>query len=183
MNVATLHKEQFDKTIEHLKNEIAGLRTGRATPVIVEDVTVEAYGTKQMLKGLASISVLDAKTLAVEPWDKGVISAIETGIRNSNLGLSPVNDGIVIRLSLPELTKERRQELIKVLHHKLEDARIAIRKIREEARKEIDAAEDAKEISEDERFTQYDNIEKMVKEYNDTVRQIGEDKEKEITTI
>lgn len=183
MNIVEQHKGQFSKAIEHLKSEIASLRTGRATPAIVEDIAVEAYGTKQALKGLASISVLDAKTLQIEPWDKSVLADIETAIRNSQLGINPVNDGKVIRLPLPDLTQERRQELIKVLHTKLEQARIAIRQIREDVKKSIDQAEKAKEIAEDQRFSLGDELDKMVKEYNDEIKKIGEEKEKEVTTV
>lgn len=178
-----MHSEQFEKSIEHLKHEISSLRTGRATPAIVEDVKVESYGTMQQLKAVASISVADAKTINIQPWDKGMLQPIETAIRNSDLGLSPVNDGQIIRLILPDLTSERRAELVKVLSKKLEEARIAVRKIREEVRNDVDKAEKAKEIGEDEKFGVYDDLEKMVKEYNDMIKQIGEEKEAEILKV
>jgi len=177
------HKEQFEKSIDHLKQEITSLRTGRATPAIVEDIMVEAYDTKQGLKSLASISVVDAKTLAVDPWDKSLLQVIEVALRNSDLGINPVNDGKLIRLPLPDLTTERRQELIKVLHTKLEQARIAVRKIREDVRSEIDKKEKAKEISEDEKFTYQDELEELVKVCNGKIKVIGEEKEKEIQTV
>jgi len=183
MKIVDLHKETFNKAIEHLKIEIGSLRTGRATPALVEDISIEAYGTRQPLKTLSSISVTDAKTLTVEPWDKSILQHVESGIRNSDLGINPVNDGKLIRLPLPELTQERRRDLIKVLSKKLEEARIVIRQIREDVRKEIEQAEKAKEIGEDEKFTQFDVLEKMMKEYNDLIKKIGEDKEKEINTI
>lgn len=183
MNTVEQHKEQFDKAIEHLKQDISSLRTGRATPALVEDITIEAYGTRQPVKALASISVSDAKTLLIDPWDKSVIQAIDTGIRASDLGINPVNDGKVIRLPLPELTTERRQELIKVLHTKLEQARIAIRKIREDVRTLIDKAEKNKEFSEDEKFTLQDELDATVKEYNDRIKVTGDEKEKEILTV
>jgi ribosome recycling factor len=184
MNIVQQHKEQFDKSIEHLRQEISSLRTGRATPALVEDIPIEAYGTKQPLKAVASISVADAKTIVVDPWDKSLLQTVETGLRNSDVGISPVNDGTVLRLPLPELTTERRQELIKVLHTKLEQARIAVRKIREEVRAQIDKSEKEKEISEDEKFTLQDELDKkIVKEYNDKIKTIGEEKEKEIMTI
>jgi ribosome recycling factor len=183
MNIVQQHKEQFDKSIEHLRQEISSLRTGRATPALVEDIPIEAYGTKQPLKAVASISVADAKTIVVDPWDKSLLQTVETGLRNSDVGISPVNDGTVLRLPLPELTTERRQELIKVLHTKLEQARIAVRKIREEVRAQIDKSEKEKEISEDEKFTLQDELDKkIVKEYNDKIKTIGEEKEKEIMT-
>ena len=107
MNITDSHKEQFDKAIEYLRSEISGLRTGRATPALVEDISVLAYGTKQALKAVASISVSDAKTLTIEPWDKGLMADIESAIGNSDLGINPVNDGKVVRLPLPDLTQER----------------------------------------------------------------------------
>jgi len=182
-NIVQQHKESFDKAIDHLKHEISSLRTGRATPAIVEDVKVEAYGTMQDIKSVASISVADAKTINIQPWDKGVLQPIETAIRNSDLGLSPVNDGTLIRLNLPDLTSERRAELVKVLSKKLEEARITVRKIREDVRGQIDKAEKAKEIAEDEKFGLQDDLEKLVKEYNDLIKQIGDDKEAEILKV
>ena len=147
MSVIDSHKEQFEKTIAHLKQEITSLRTGRATPALVEDILVEAYGTKQPLKSVASISVADAKTLTVDPWDKSLIQAVDTAITQSDIGINPVNDGKLIRLPLPDLTAERRADLVKVLYKKLEDARIAVRKIREEVRNNIDKAEKGKEVA------------------------------------
>ena len=183
MNISKTNIELFEKSIEFLRQDISSLRTGRATPALVEDITVEAYGTKQPLKAVASISVADAKTINVDPWDKSLSQAIENAIRNSDVGINPVNDGKLIRLPLPDLNAERRQELIKVLHKKLEQARVSLRKIREDVRNEIDKAEKAKTISEDEKFNEQDDLEKLVKEYNDRVKEIGDEKEKEITTI
>jgi len=183
MDLIDQHKEQFEKVIGHLKSEITSLRTGRATPALVEDIMVEAYGSKQQLKTLASISVADAKTINVEPWDKGVVQAVESAINNSDLGINPVNDGKLIRLPLPDLTQDRRQELIKVLHQKLEQARVSIRNIREEIRKEIDKKEKDKEISEDEKYKLQEELDKMVKEHNEKIKTVGEEKEKEITTV
>lgn len=178
-----IQKEEFNKAIEHLKLDISSLRTGRATPALVEDIIVESYGARQPLKHVASISVADAKTLSIVPWDKGLMKAVEDGIRASQLGINPVNDGKVIRLPLPELTTERRQELIKVLHQKLETSRISIRKIREDMKSLIEKADEDKEIGEDEKFKQLDELERTVKEFNDKIKEIGEDKEKEINTI
>jgi ribosome recycling factor len=183
MDIELLSREQIEKTIEHLKSEISSLRTGRATPALIEDIIVLAYGTKQAVKAVASISVEDAKTLVVEPWDKSVIQDIEIGLRNSDIGISPVNDGKKIRLPLPELTQDRRQELVKVLHKKLEEARIAIRKIREDIRGKIEKAEKAKEISEDDRYTLQEDLDKIVKEFNEQIKKIGDDKEKEVMTV
>lgn len=183
MTIIDNYKESFDKAIEHLKTEITSLRTGRATPALVEDMSVEAYGVKQQLKAIASISVADAKTLNIQPWDKGVLHDIEVAIRNSDLGLNPVNDGTMIRLILPDLTSERRQELIKVLNKKLEETRIVVRKVREEIRDAVHKAEEVKEISEDDRFFLFEKIDELVKEYNEQIKHIGAEKEEDILKV
>lgn len=176
-------KGDFDNVLEFLKKDITGLRTGRASVAMVEDISVEAYGTYQALKAMASISVADAKTLNIEPWDKTVLGAIEKGIRDSGIGVSPVNDGRLIRVILPDLTTDRRRELTKVLHEKLENARVSVRKVRQEVRELVEGEEDAKSISEDEKFKLFEDLEKTVKEYNDKIKEIGENKEAEINTI
>jgi len=177
------HKGEFDKVVDFFKEDILGLRTGRASTVMVEGVMVEAYGSRQPLKAVASITVADAKTLNIEPWDKSLMSAVEKGIRDSGLGINPVNDGKMIRLPLPELTTERRQELTKVLHQKLEQAKVSTRKVREELRTKIGAEEKAKTISEDDKFRLQEELDKMVKEFTDKIVLIGEQKEKEINTV
>jgi len=176
-------RQQFEKAIDFLKSDIANLRTGRASTVMVEDIVVEVYGAKQPLKASASITVADAKTINVEPWDKSLLGPIEKAIRDSSLGINPVNDGILIRVILPELTSERRTELAKVLHQKLENARISIRKIREEIRDVIAGQEKNKEMSEDDKYRLQEDLEKVVKEHNEKVKEIGEKKEEEINKI
>lgn len=176
-------KGDFEKIVEFFKHDISGLRTGRASTAMVEDVSVEAYGTRQALKAVASIVVADAKTLNIEPWDKSIMAAVEKGIRDSGLGINPVNDGKLIRLALPELTTERRAELTKVLHQKTEQARVSVRKVREEVREFITEEEKAKSISEDDKFHLQEELEKVVKEYTDKIAQVAEAKEKEINTV
>jgi ribosome recycling factor len=176
-------KKDFVAVIDFLKQDIATLRTGRATSAMVENISVEAYGVKQPLKATASITVSDAKTLTLEPWDKSLLGAVEKGVRDSGLGINPVNDGKLIRLALPELTSERRQELIKILHQKLEQARVSLRKVREDVRELIGEEEKNKSIGEDEKFRLQEELEKMVKEFNEEVKKIGEGKEQEITTV
>ena len=182
MNISEF-KPDFEQTIEFLKKDITGLRTGRASTAIVEDIQVEAYGVHQAIKALASITVPDSKTVNIEPWDKTVLSAIEKAIRDSGLGLNPNNNGNSLRISLPDLTTERRAELIKVLHQKLEGAHISLRKIREEIKSLIKASEDAKEIGEDEKYRLQEDLEKLVKEYNEKIDEVGEKKETEINTV
>lgn len=173
----------FEGAIEFLRHDISGLRTGRATPALVEDIVIEAYGTKQPLKAVASISVADAKTLNVDPWDKSLIPEVEKAIRQAPTGLSPVNDGKLIRLILPDLSTDRRQELVKLLHQKLEHSRISIRKIREDVRDAVEKAFKDKEISEDEKYKFLDDLEKVVKSQNELIKKIGEEKETEILKV
>ena len=177
------HKPEFNKAIEFLKQDITGLRTGRASTAMVEDIHVEAYGTRQPLKAVASISIADPKTLNVDPWDKSLLSAVEKGIRDSGLGINPVNDGRLIRLVLPELTVERRAELTKILHQKLENARISIRQIREDVRSLINEGEKDGSVTEDEKFRLQEELDKLVKDYNEEIKQIGEKKELEINSV
>ncbi|PIT87178.1 MAG: ribosome recycling factor [Candidatus Magasanikbacteria bacterium CG10_big_fil_rev_8_21_14_0_10_40_10] len=177
------HKNDFDKAVEYLKNDITSLRTGRATTALVEDLPVNAYGARQPLKAVGTINVLDAKTVAIEPWDKSLMVEIEKAVRDSSLGINPVNNGKQIILALPQLTSERRAELIKVLHQKLEGARISLRKIREDVKDLIMTAEKDKAIGEDERYKLQEDLEKMVKDYNEKIKTIGEEKEKEINSV
>ena len=179
----SIYKEEFAKVIEFLKKEIAGLRTGRASTVLVEDIMVEAYGVKQSMKAVGTISVPDSKTVTIEPWDKTMLINIEKAINDSNLGISPVNNGNSILLSMPELTSERRQELIKVLQQKLENARISIRKVREEARDKIVKAEESKDITEDDKYKLQEDLDKIVKDFNDKIKEVGDKKELEINTV
>ncbi len=176
-------KGEFDKVVDFLKKDIVGLRTGRASVAMVEDISVEAYGTYQPLKSVASIMIADAKTLNIEPWDKSVVGNIEKGIRDSGIGVNPINDGRVIRVILPDLTTDRRRELTKVLHEKLENARVSMRKVRQEARELIEMEEENKSISEDEKFKLFEDLEKMVKDFAEQIKDVGDKKENEINTI
>lgn len=182
MNISDF-KSDFDSAINFFKEDISGLRTGRASAAIVEDIMVEAYGTHQTLKSLATINIPDAKTVNIDPWDKSILAAIEKAVRDCGLGLSPVNTGSQIRIFLPELTSERRNELIKILHQKEEAARIAIRKVREDVKEMIKSGEDSGEVGEDEKYRLEEDLDKMVKENNDKVKEITDRKEGEINTI
>lgn len=177
------HKEAFEKVLEHLKKELSSLRTGRATPALVEDLVVDAYESKMQLKSLASITTSDARTIIIEPWDKTVLKNIEKAISEAKIGLNPVVDGTLIRLSMPQLTEESRKELIKVAQKKLEEARAAVRRAREEVKSEILKSEENKEINEDERFKLQDKLDEMTREYNDKIKGMGEEKEREIMTV
>ena len=139
-------KQKATNTIEHLKSEIGSLRTGRATPALIEDLEVEYYGAKTPLKAIAAISNPEPRTLVIQPWDKGAMQSIEKAIQTSPLGINPVADRDVIRLSIPPLTEERRKDLVKLLGRFVEDARITVRKEREDALRAIDSQFKAKEI-------------------------------------
>lgn len=176
-------KHKLNTIIEHLKNEIASLRTGRATSALVEDIEVQYYGSKTPLKAVAAISTPDPKQLVIQPWDKNAIQPIEKAIQSSQLGLQPVTDKDKIRISIPPLTEERRRELAKLLGKSLEEARIKIRQEREAAMRDIDKREKAKEISEDEKFRERQEIQKQIDEVNKVVEDIGAAKEKEIMVV
>ncbi len=176
-------KKRLENIVEHLKHEVAGLRTGRASPALVEDLEVDYYGTKTPLKALASISSPEPRTITITPWDKAAFQPIEKALQNSSLGLNPVTDREAIRLSVPPLTEEWRKELVKMLGRHLEDARIQIRREREEMFKEVDRQEKDKKISEDEKFRQKNDAQKAVDENNKKIEGIGAAKEKEIITI
>lgn len=180
MSILTDHKPDFENVLEHLQREMGTLRTGRASPALVEDLAVEAYGTTQPVKALGSMSTPDAKTLVIEPWDTSVVKAIESAIIASGIGISPVVDGKIIRLIMPMMTEENRQRMVKVLHEKLEDARVQIRKIREEAKKKI---EKQTGVGQDDIRRDLEQLDKTVKEYVAKIDESGEKKEKEIMTV
>src|SRR3989339_1601455 len=150
---------QFQKAINHLTQELSGIRTGQATPAIVENVQVEAYGSIQPLKAVASISVADTRTIKMEVWDMSVIKAVEKALMNADLGMMPTVDGKSLRLNLPMMTDEQRQKMVKIVKEKLEETRISIRQIREEAKKEINRQES---VGEDEKHRHLEALDKLV---------------------
>ncbi len=176
-------REDMLETIEFLKQELGQLRTGRATPALVENITVDAYGAPMAVKGVASISVTDSKSLAVEPWDKSLLKAIEEGIRNSGLGINPVNDGKVIRIVMPPMTEENRRGIVKIIGQKEEEARIRIRQTREEVRTLIIKGEEAGEMPEDQKFADMEALDQLSKEFNEKIKEVTSEKEAEIMKI
>ena len=139
--------EKMHKAVEHVQSQFTTVRTGRATPVLVEKLMVEYYGSTLPLQQLAAIQVPEARQLIVKPHDVGSLAAVERAIRDSDLGVNPSNDGVVIRINFPPLTEERRKEYVKVVKHMAEDGRISLRNIRRDARKHLEAAEKATQIS------------------------------------
>lgn len=181
--IINLHKEDLENAIEHFKNESSKIRTGRANPSLVEDLMVDYYGAKTPLKQIASINTPEPRTIAIQPWDRGALSAIEGAIRSSDLNLNPMNDGILVRVNIPMLTEERRREMVKVLNQKNEEARIAIRTIREEILKEVKDAEKAGQISEDDEFKAKEKMQEIVDGYNKKIEELRAKKEVEIMTV
>lgn len=175
-------EKQISEIESRLKNQLASIRTGRASPAIVEEIKVDYYGSKTPIKHAAAITVEDAKTLRIQPWDPSSIPAIEKAIRASSLGVNPVVDKDGVRIILPELTQERRQTLFKLVAEKLEETRIALRLERDKMRKDIQEKEKGNEISEDEKFRAQENLQKIVDEANKRFGEIVSRKEKEIMT-
>lgn len=173
----------FEEAIEHFKGEIEKFRTGRATPALVDYLVVDYYGTKTPMKQIASVNVPEARSLMIQPWDRGALGAIETAIRTANLGLNPTNDGVVIRIALPPLTEERRRDLVKALNQKSEEARIAVRNIREDAWKEIQNLEKEGLIAEDNKFRAKEDLQEVVEEYNRKIEELRKKKEDDMMTV
>lgn len=176
-------KTDLDKAIEHFNVEIGKIRTGRANPSLVENVMVDYYGSKTPLKQIASINAPEARLLVIQPWDKGALVYIESALRESDLGFNPNNDGQIIRINIPPLTEERRKEFVRLLNQRAEDAKISVRSAREEAWREIQDLEKEGKISEDDKFSGKDQLQKVVDEYNKKIEEVREKKEKEIMTI
>jgi len=177
------HKPKFEKAIEHFISEIAALRTGRANPALVEGILVESYGAKTPLKNIASISTPDSRSILIQPWDKNTLKDIEKAIAASPLGIQPVNDGNHIRLNLPQLSEERRKELVKLVKQHAESARVSIRNVREEIWKEIGRIHKEKQITDDQKFEAQEELKKVVDEYNARVKELLDKKEQEIMTV
>ena len=171
------------KTIDFFKKEIAGLRAGRANPSLLDGIYAEAYGVKTPLSGLASITVSDARSMAVSPWDKNVIKDIEKAIVEADLGLGVVNEGDKIRLTLPIMTEENRKNLVKKLNEKTEESRISLRGIRDEVKGNIEKAFADKEMNEDDKFRFLKELDEEVRGKNNELGKIRENKEEEIMTI
>lgn len=176
-------KPGLDKALEHFKNELGSVRTGRATPALVETVEVECYGTRHSLKQLAAITVPEPRTILIQPWDQSVVKDIEKSITNSRAGLSVSVLGEQIRISIPPLTEETRKEMVRNLRQKMEAARMSIRSLREQAWREIQDGEKAGLIREDDKFRGKEELQKVIDEYNKKVDDLGETKEKEIMTV
>jgi len=168
---------------EGLKQELATIRTGRASPTLVEHLKVDYAGVATPLNQLAGITVPEARMLVIQPWDPGSLHGIEQAILKSDLGLNPINDGRLIRLNLPLLSEERRQELTKIVHKRLEERRVAVRNLRRDALEEIKKAEKAKTISQDESRRAQDQLQKITDIHIAVAEKIAQEKEKELLSV
>ena len=170
--------QEAEKVLSHLHGEFAKLQTGRANASLVENIDVDAYGQKMQLKGVASISVQDSKTIVIQPWDRTVMQAIEKAIQQSNIGINPVNDGIVIRLTMPSMTEERRLQMVKIVQKLGEEGRISLRQARQ---KTLDMIKQEKD--EDVKSTLEGHLQKEVDKYNDKIDESRKHKEEEVMKV
>ncbi len=176
-------EEKMKRTVDATVREFTEIRTGRANPSLVEGIMVDYYGTNTPLKQLAGISVPEPRLIVIQPWDPSSVPAIEKAIMKSQLGITPANDGKVIRISIPSLTRERCEELTKVLHKIAEQGRVSVRTVRRDGIDSIKKMEDAKEIPEDARFKSQEEVQKLTEKYTKKIEDLLKEKEKELTTI
>ncbi|PIU40533.1 MAG: ribosome recycling factor [Candidatus Omnitrophica bacterium CG07_land_8_20_14_0_80_50_8] len=181
--VLTDSEEKMKKSLDVVHRNFAGIRSGRANPGIVENLRVDYYGTLTPLKQLANIAVPEPKMLLINPWDASVLKSIEKAILESDIGIHPVVDGKTIRLVVPTLTRERREELVKIAHKIAEDGRVALRSIRRDANEHVKKIEKEKKITEDESFKGQADIQKLTDKYIQSIDQIQARKEKELSQV
>lgn len=176
-------RSEMDSVVDGLARELAGIRTGRASPSLVDNVQVDYHGTTLPLRQIATVSAPEVNLLVIQPWDPGSISSIEKAILKSNLGLNPSNDGNVIRITVPPLTEERRADLAKLLSGRIEDRRVSLRNIRRDTISKLRQMEKDKDISEDELSAAVKQVEGITRDHVDRVTRLGQDKEKEIREL
>jgi ribosome recycling factor len=175
--------DKMSKAVEHTTSQFATVRTGRATPALVERLMVNYYGADVPLQQLAGFTVPEARQLVIKPHDRGAMNAIEKAIRDSDLGMNPNNDGVVLRLNFPPLTEQRRKEYVKVVKHMAEEGKVAVRNVRRDARKHLEAAEKAAEISKDDLSRAEKELDEITSEHVDHIDKALERKEKELLEV
>jgi ribosome recycling factor len=175
--------DKMEKAVEHVQNQFTGVRTGRATPALVEKLMVDYYGSMVPVQQLAGFQVPEARQLIVKPHDRASLGAIEKAIRDSDLGVNPSNDGVIIRLNFPPLTEERRRDFVKIVKNMAEDGRVAVRNIRRDARKHLDAAEKAAVISANELERAEKDIERITHEHVEMIDKAFGRKEQELLEV
>ena len=178
----TKKEQEFAKAVQYFKSELKTLRTGRASTQLVEHLEVEYYGAKTPLIQIAQITVPEARSIAIQPYDKNALKDIEKAVQTSNLGINPINDGTYIRLNIPPMTEERRKEMVKIVAQLAEKTRVSIRNIREEIWKDIQKQEKDGKISEDDKISSKQDLQKMVDKFNEEIKKLAEAKKKEIFT-
>jgi len=173
----------MEKALDAVRREFSGVRTGKASPALLETIKVDAYGSKLPIFQVATINVPEPRLLLVQPWDKGLMAAVEKAIRTSELGLNPANDGSVIRVPIPALNEERRREMVRLLHKLAEEGRIAIRHARHEANKQIKAQEASAEIGADDARRHTDEVQKLTDEFITRIDHLVKAKEEEVMEV
>lgn len=176
-------EERMRRALEATISDLSGIRTGRASPALVEKIEVDAYGGKYKIQELAAISVPEPRLLIISPWDKSILTAIEKAILKSALGLNPTNDGNVIKLPFPPLSEERRKDILKIVARRIEEGRVAIRNIRRTANEELDKLEKEGEASEDDVFRAKERVQKLTDKYIELLNEAQKAKEKEILEV
>lgn len=176
-------KDKMDKSIDYYRDELKAIRTGRASIAMFDNVTVDYYGNPTPLNGVATLSAPEARLITISPWDVSLIPVIEKAIQNSNMGFNPSNDGKIIRIPVPQLTEERRKEIVKLVKKMAEDAKIAVRNLRRDGNDKIKKLEKDKEISEDDSKKYVDQVQTITDEYIKKVDEVTAAKEKEVMEI
>ncbi len=176
-------KVDFDSVISRFTDSLMQIHVGRATPSMVEGLQVEAYGSMMGMQEVAGITAPEPQMLVIQPWDQSLLQAIEAAVRTSDLGLNPVVDGEIVRINIPPMTEEKRKDLVKLMHERAEEARIAIRRLREEALKKYKAEQKEGRISEDDYFREEKAIQDLVDAANESVKSISEAKENDLMKV
>jgi ribosome recycling factor len=173
------------EVVELVTSDVASIRTGRATPALVEDLQISVYGGRQKLKvnELATINIADSQAMTIDPWDKSIIGEIKKGIDMANVGLSPMIDGEIIRINLPPVTTEDREKFVKLLNTKLENGKIMVRQIRGDSMRDIREAFEKKELTEDEKFNQEKRLQEITDKYVENIEKIGSRKKEELLQV
>jgi ribosome recycling factor len=176
-------EQRMGKAVEALRRELATVRTGRASPALIEHLRIDYYGTPTPLNQLATIAVPDARLLTIQPWDKNALGPIEKSIQKSDLGLNPSNDGNIIRLAIPPLTEDRRKDMVKTVHKKVEEGRVSIRNVRRDAHDMLRELLREKEISEDEEHRAQEQLQKVTDRFIAEAEDVGQEKERELLEV
>ncbi len=176
-------ERRMQKAIEALKQDLAAIRTGRASPSLVDRIQVDYYGTPTPINQIASILAPEARQLVIQPWDRKMLTDIEKAIQKSDLGINPTNDGLVVRLNIPPMSEERRRDMVKALHKKLDEHKVAVRNVRRDIHDKLREREKKKDVSEDELKRSIERLQKLTDRYIDEMDKVGKSKEQEILEV